>query len=150
MNDDSTQTQRSFSCIFISIMSTILSSDFKNKSSKWLFAVVLLLSFFCFSGIVLKPQAGPNVQRTTLVANQIGLSKVISYKRALRQVYNSYSTRSIFTISTFDISRIHSSQLCTCINSLSISYKCRSKIAFFFLVKNFTRNAGDYPVIHLG
>jgi len=132
-------------------MSSILTSDFKNKCSKWLFAAILSVSFFTFSGIALKPQAGLNVHRTTLVANQqINLSKVISYKRALRQVYNSYSTLSIFTISTFDISRIHSRKVCTRINSVSMSYKSRTKTAFFFQIKAFPLNKGDYPSILLG
>jgi hypothetical protein len=132
-------------------MSNILTDKFKNNSSKWLFAAILLVSFFTFSGIVLKPQATLNVQRTTLVVNpQTSQPKIISYKRALLQAYSDFSALSIFTISTFDISRIHSSQVCTCINSLLMSYKCRPKTAFFFPVKIFPQNAGDYPVIHLG
>ena len=132
-------------------MSTILSSDFKNKSPKWLFAAVLLLSFFTFSGIALKLQAEQYAQRTTLVANpQTGLVRSISYTGALRRVYNNDSTRLFFAISTFNISRAYSCEVCTCINHLAVAYKYRPKTAFFLLVKNFTQNAGDYPVIHLG
>jgi len=130
-------------------MSSILT--FKDNRSKWLFMAILLLSFFTYSGIVIKSRAKPYTQQSTLVANkQTSLSKVISYKRSLLQVYNSYSTLSIFTISTFDISRMYSRQVCTCINELSASYKSRPQTVFFYPVKTCPKNLVDYPATALG
>lgn len=140
-----------FTCIFISVMNYIFTDKLKNNRSKWLFIVILLVSFFTFSGIVLKPQVAFNVQRTTLIANpQKGFVKSISYKRAALGVYNCCSTRPFFTKSTFDISRMHNRQVCTCINRLEISYKCRPQTALFFPAKIFPQNVGDYPSTSLG
>ena len=141
----------SFSCTFISVMNTILASDFKSKNSKWLYVVVLLLSFFTISGVVLKPQARLYVHRTTLVANPpTGFVRSINYKRALLEVYNNCSAHLIFTISTFAISRIYSRQICTCINYLAMAYDCRPKTTFFLRAKTFPQNSDDYSAIPLG
>ena len=132
-------------------MGSILKSDLKKKCSKWPFAVILLLSFFSFSGIIIQPRPGPYSQQTTLVTNpQISFVKSISYKRALRLTYSCYSASSFFTISTFDISRLHSRQIRTSIYNLSMSYKCRPRIVFFLPVKMLPQNAGDYPASLLG
>lgn len=133
------------------IMSRALRYKFKNNSSKWLLMAILLLSFFTFSGIVLKPQARLYVQQTTLVANpQTRFVRSISYKRAALGIYNGCSTRPFFAKSTFNISRMHSHQIRTCINSLEMSYRCRPKTAFFFPTKTFLQDASDYPIISLG
>ena len=127
-------------------MNTAPASGFKNKRSKWLFVVILLLSFFTFSGSVLKPPARLDVQRITIVANpQTGFVRSISYKRALRQVYNDNSTRFFFATSTFDINRLHCHQVRTRINCLLTSYRCRAKITFYPPLKTFPPNKSDYP-----
>jgi|GEM_PF-1021509 len=132
-------------------MGSILKSDLKKKCFKWPFAVILLLSFFSFSGIVIQPRPGPNSQQITLVTNpQISFLKSINYKRALRQTRRHYSASSFFTISTFHISRLHSRQIRTSIYNLSVSYKCRPGIAFFLPLKTVPQNACDYPASLLG
>jgi hypothetical protein len=132
-------------------MNIVPTSGSIDKRSKWLLAAILVLSFFTFSGIVLKPQAAGYVQRTTLHAYpRAVLVRSISYRRAQCQFYKNHSTRSFFTISTFDLSRIYSRQISNRINSLSMSYKSRPKTDFFFPVKTFPQNAGDHPALHLG
>ena len=59
-------------------------TSYKNSISKWLFAVVLLLSFFTFSGFVVQTKTTLDKPETTLVVNSKSWSfKSINYKRAL-------------------------------------------------------------------
>jgi hypothetical protein len=151
LSETNLQFHQSFSCIFILNMSNILRFDFKKECSKWLFAVIIFLSFFTFPGIVIQSYREPYAQQTTLVANrQTRFIKSISYKQALRQTYRSYPANAFFTNATFDISRLHTRQIQTRVDSLSLSYKCRPRTVFALLLKRIPQNAGDYPAIFLG
>ena len=58
--------------------------NYKNAISKWLFAVVLILSFFTFSGFVVQSQTTFNKPKTTLtLSSNSRFFKSIDYKRAL-------------------------------------------------------------------
>lgn len=61
---------------------------YQNPFSKWLFAVVLLLSFFNFSGFSIAPvQIKTDTQQTGLLGNpQRKPIKSVSYKSALNQL----------------------------------------------------------------
>ncbi|WEK20860.1 MAG: hypothetical protein P0Y49_06885 [Candidatus Pedobacter colombiensis] len=61
---------------------------YQNPFSKWLFAVVLLLSFLNFSGFsIAAVQIKTETQQTGLLGNsQSKLTKSISYKSALNQL----------------------------------------------------------------
>jgi len=63
-------------------------NNYQGCSSKWLFAVVLLLSFFNFSGFTVSAAyTGSDKQQTSFLGkSRLGHSKSISYKRAVNQV----------------------------------------------------------------
>ena len=83
-------------------------SGYKNSISKWLFAVILLLSFFTFSGFVSQTKITLNKPQTTLVVNSnSGQLKSINYKRALIALHSKDPVTPIL----IDLSRLYSQQV---------------------------------------
>jgi hypothetical protein len=126
------------------------SNNLKNSFSKVLFAVFLLLGFFCFSGIAIQSQPKLNVPQTTLVVGYNNtLIKSISYKRALGKVDGKYPAISLLFIPAIDLGRLHSNMIKTCISVLSTLY-IKQTIFDFYPVRFIPQNNGNNPAITLG
>ncbi|WP_299590495.1 hypothetical protein [Mucilaginibacter sp.] len=123
---------------------------YQNPFSKWLLAVVLLLSFFTFSGLVVQTQQKPNALQTTLVQiNQNRVVKSITYKRALRHTQNGVNTFSFFVTSVIDLSELHSRQVKIQIASRCISNIRNLQTCFFYQHKTIPQNTSDDPAFTL-
>ncbi len=131
-------------------MSCTRFNNIKDNFSKALFAVVLLLGCFCFSGIAIQSQPKLNVPQTTLVVGSNNkLTKSISYKRALGKVDGKYPAISLFFIPAVDLGRLHSNVIKTCITVLSKLY-IKQTIFDFNPVRFIPQNKRDDPAITLG
>jgi hypothetical protein len=126
------------------------SNNLKNSFSKALFAVVLLLGFFSFSGIAIQSQPKLDVPQTTLlVGYNNGLIKSISYKRALGKVDGKYPDISLFFTSIMNLDRLHSNMIKTYIAVLC-RHHIKQKIFYFYPVTFIPQNKSDDPLITLG
>jgi hypothetical protein len=124
-------------------MSNIQYPDLKKASSKWLFAVVLLLSFFTNSGFITATQIKLVKPQTTLVVNgNIKLLKSITYKRALVKLPVIQQQVLVFI-------DLDSRQTNVRLSALS-NFCLQSKTALFYRVKINLPNADDDPAILLG
>jgi hypothetical protein len=124
--------------------------NYQNLFSKWLFAAVLLLSFFNFSGFVIQTQQKPIAPQTTLVQNsQNRVIKSIAYKRALIHTQNKLNPLSFFTISSINLSELHSRQ----VKAQIIDYRGLNiptlQTRFFYQHKTIPQNTSDDPAIAL-
>jgi hypothetical protein len=131
-------------------MNKTLEHNYKNLFSKWLLAVVLLLSFFNFSGLVIQTQQKSNAPQTTLVQSDQGrIVKSLIYQRALIHKQNRLNPLSFFVISSVNLSEVHSrqvkSQITDC-NNLNMS--C-AQTCFFYQHKTIPQNTSDDPAIAL-
>jgi len=125
-------------------MSNTRNNTVKNAISRWLLATILLLSVFSFSGVATQPQSDQFTLKTTLVVspnNECGRS--INFKRA------SILPLSI-TTPAFNISRLHSLQIKTRLEQLSVCFANQPKVVRFYHVKTIPQNPGEVPVISLG
>jgi hypothetical protein len=114
-------------------------TNYKNKISKWLFAAVLLLSFFAFSAFVSQPEGAPDKPQTTLEVNpNLRLSKSINYKRALI----SLSPKELVVPILIDISRLYSQQVRIRITELTKSY-ISLQTGLFYRPKTTPQNADE-------
>lgn len=128
-------------------MSKLQRPGTKNRFSKGLFAVILLLGFFAFSGYAAQTTVVNASTQTTLVVNaQSRFEKSITYQRALAKT----SYNHLHTPSYIDVSRMHSARVTVCINGLGFCDIRRSKINFFFRLKTIPQNSGDEPASRLG
>jgi hypothetical protein len=125
-------------------------SSTKNKLSKWLFAVFLILSFFTFSGVSIQSPANYQKPKTTVLAanNQRVEAKSISYSRVLAQ--KKQCTFTFQVNSLFEISLAHSRHISSRISCLLVSYMRRPQTGFYFPVKTQVQNADDEPALSLG
>lgn len=133
-------------CIFIREMNN---PEFKYKglSSKWLLAVVLLLSFFTFSGIAIQSQAKQNPSRTEVAyTTQSQAAKCITYCRAQQQTKSGQNALLIFAASAIDLAYFSSLQ----VKILSITYSSKSIYKpqgdFFYQHKLIPQNNSDEPI----
>ena len=112
---------------------------FKNVFLKCLFAIVLLLSFFTFSGFVAQTKTTLNKPQTTLVINP-GLRqlKSINYKRALI----SLRFKDLVVPIPINISRLYSQQVKIRITTLISSY-IPLQTGLFYKPKTTPSNADD-------
>lgn len=117
--------------------------DLKSASSKWLFAVVLLLSFFSFSGFIAATQITLVKPQTTLIVrSDAGLSKSITLTRALVKTPVTEKQVLVFI-------DLYTRQ--TNVRLAVISNFCaQPKTALFYRVKAAPQNTSDEPAILLG
>jgi hypothetical protein len=121
-------------------------SGYKNSISKWLFAVILLLSFFTFSGFVAQTEPTLNKPQTTLVVNSnSGPFKSINYKRALIASHSKDPVAPIL----IDLSRLYSQQVKIQITELTQSY-IPTQTGLFYKPKTTLQNADDDSALILG
>lgn len=114
-------------------------TNYKNAISKWLFAVVLLLSFFTFSGLVAQPNSTLNKPQTILVINSnLRLSKSIDYKRTLISFHSKDPVVPIL----IDISRLYSQQVKIQLTELTKSY-IPTRISLLYKPNATSQNADD-------
>jgi hypothetical protein len=119
---------------------------YKNSISKWLFAAVLLLSFFIFSGFAAQIKTTLNKPQTTLEVSQNLLpSKSIHYKRALISLRSKDPVVPIL----IDISRLYSKQVKIQITTL-ISLYIPRQTALFYKPKTTCQGADDDSALTLG
>lgn len=97
-------------CIFTTEMN-VTRNDYERLFSKWLLAAVLILSFFTFSGLVVKQQPKFAAQKTELVkANEGRIVKSITFNRALRQIPGNFNTQGTFSVQIISLAKVHSGQ----------------------------------------
>jgi len=125
-------------------------NDLKNKLSKWLFAIAFLLSFFTFSGLPSQSLVKYEVPKTTLLVSihNEGPGKSITYNRILAK--NKQLTHPLQTISSFEISRLHTWQVRTRISMLSSKGILLKQFGFFYQPKTISSNTDSEPAILLG
>lgn len=117
----------------------------KRLSSKWLLAVVLLLTFFTFSGFGVQDQTKPGKPQTTLVASyRSEVIKSISYNRLLISCLKNKSFPAFI-----DLSDLYSQQVKTSLSVLS-GYYIRLQTHLFYKIKTTSSGTDDDPAIILG
>ncbi len=123
-------------------MSNIQYPEIKKASSKWLFAVVLLMSFFTFSGFIAPTQIKLIKPQTTIsVSADAGLSKSITYKRALIKL----------PVQQHVLVFIDLNNRKTNVRLAALSNFCiQSKTGLFYRAKTNLLNADDDPAILVG
>jgi hypothetical protein len=115
----------------------------KKAYSKWLFAVVLLLSFFAFSGFIAPTQIKLAKPQTTLViSSNTELSKSIAYKRALIKTTVIEQQVLVF----IDLNNRQTNVRLAALSSFCI----QPKTVLFYRVKTNLPNADDDPAILAG
>jgi hypothetical protein len=128
--------------IFIPEMNT---TRFKNVFLKYLFAVIILLSFFTFSGFVAQSKTTLNKPQITLVVNSsLRPFKSINYKRAIV----SLSSKDPVIPILIDISRLYSQQVKIQITELTQSY-IPTPIMLLYKPNTASQNADDDFVLIL-
>ena len=124
-------------------MSNTRYPEIKKASSKWLFAVVLLLSFFTFSGFIAPAQIKLDKPQTTISVNtDAGLSKSITYKRAVIKT-------PVIEQQAFVFIDLNNRQTKVRLAALS-NFCIQSKTGLFYRVKTILPNADDDPTILVG
>jgi hypothetical protein len=114
--------------------------------SKCLLAVILLLSFFTFSGFVAQSKTTLNKPQTTLVVNSsFRPFKSINYKRAIV----SLSSKDPVIPILIDISRLHSQQVKIRITTL-ISLYIPRQTGLFYRPRTTSQNADNDSALILG
>ena len=127
-------------------MSVTPNRAIRNTYSKWLFAVLLLLSFFTFSGFIAQSQTRFNKpQNTLIVSSNSRLFKSIDYKRAL---ITSHSKNIVVHI-LIDISRLYSNQVKIRITELTKS-NIPLQTGLFYKSKTTPQGADDVSALILG
>jgi hypothetical protein len=114
----------------------------KKAPTKWLFAIVLLLSLFAFSGAAVQTQFNHDVPQTTLIAGApIRSVKSISYGRAFLQTHHQQAF-SFLKSSIINIGRLHNRQIKIRIEALK---KCcpRVNVFTFLHLKTFPQSTDD-------
>jgi hypothetical protein len=131
-------------------MTNIQVHKYQNQPSKWLLAVVLLLSFFNFSGFVIQTQQKPNAPQTTWVQSApTRIVKSIAYKRALIHRQNRLNPLSFFVRSSITIDEVHSKQVKAQISHYHGLNIPTLQTRFFYQHKTIPQNTSDDPAIAL-
>lgn len=119
---------------------------YKNLLLKWLFATILLFSFFTFSGFAYQTQANHEKQPTTLIVSlNLRAAKSINYKQALKAIPHKYL--SLFSLS--NASYLYTRQVEVLIKDLHARV-LRPQTALFYRVKTIPQNTSDEPAILIG
>lgn len=120
-------------------MSVAQNCKIRNIYSKWLFAALLILSFFTFSDFTAQTRTSLNKPQTTLVVNSsLRQFKSINYKRALISLRSKDPVVPIL----IDISRLYSQQVKIRITTLISSY-IPLQTGLFYKPKTTPSNADD-------
>jgi len=126
-------------------MNTARSRNYQLLFSKWLFAAVLILSFFTFSGAAVKQQSKFAVQKTELVkANESRAKKSISFNRALNQFTGGPNLLAIFSVQVISLAHIHSLRAKT--QLIDRQHRKPLAAAFFYQHKTMPNNSSDEPI----
>ena len=127
-------------------MSIIRQYNSKRLFSKWLLAVVLLLSLFSFSGFRAQTQAYLDKPQTTLTINSWPeIIRCLSFNRALLFQFSSQIPVSSF----IDLSRLHTLQ--TNIRLITFSGFCiELQTGLFYKVKCISSDSNEEPPAILG
>jgi hypothetical protein len=117
------------------------STLYKNLVAKWLFAALLILSFFTFSGLISPTQTNPDQLQTTLVVNSGSRNiKSINYKRALIPEQRKY----LSFLSFVNADHLYVQQVKVRIKELG-AIVLVPQIALFYRVKTIPQSIGDEP-----
>ena len=116
--------------------------------SKWLFAVVLLLSFLAFTGTVTRSQPKIKSTETTLTVNSLNnQSRSISYKRAL---IKDKVIPALLFVDLRDVSLLHTQQAKDEFTDLSVIYADRRHHQTFHQQKTIPQNSDEAPASLIG
>jgi hypothetical protein len=107
--------------------------SYKNLIPKWLLAVILVLSFFSYSGITFADQYKPQTYQTNLQKDpEARLTKCIAYNRALARKVSKYcpsapsfKTASILLGRKLAIRLINHSTPCLPVYRTGMSYRAK-------------------------
>ncbi len=118
--------------------------NYQNIFSKWLFAAILLMSFFSFSGLIVQTQTKPNALKTTLViGNKTRVVKSITFNRAFGNTHGKLNSLSFLTTPAINLVYVHSRLVKTriiCLDSGDISSLSNY---LFYQHKPIPQSAGD-------
>lgn len=118
----------------------------RNTCSKWLFAALLILSFFTFSGFTSQAQINSNKPKTTLITtSNLQLEKSISYKRALKPAQPKYLSFS----SLINANRLYTQQVKVQITELNVT-DLLLQTGLFYKPKTIPQNADEDSALILG
>lgn len=122
----------------------------KDLFLKWLLAVVLLLSFFTFSGVIVLSLAKPNPSQTeTAFIAKKQATKSILWQRVLNQINSLQNTLPVFATSTIDLAYFDNLRAKTLsISSSNINIGKRQN-SFTYQHKTILHSKSDDPYIAL-
>jgi hypothetical protein len=125
--------------------------NYKTLFSKWLLAVVLLLSFFTFPGMVTQTPPKHNPSHTEAAFNaQKQAVKSISYRRAFRQTLPQLNASLFIVAPVIDLANFHGLVAKTCAISYNDRNISRVQKSFSIARKLSPQNKSDEPAIALG
>jgi len=123
----------------------ITRNNYERLFSKWLFAAVLILSFFTFSGPAVGPQPKFAAQKTELVkANESPSVKTISFSRALKQIPGNPTPFAVFSVQVNSLAQIHSLQAKT--QFINCQHRNAVPAVFFYQHTTIPDINGDEPI----
>lgn len=118
----------------------------ETHAPKWLFAALLILSFFTFSGFTSPAQINSNKPKTTLITtSNLQLEKSISYKRALKPAQPKYLSFS----SLINANRLYTQQVKVQITELNVT-DLLLQTGLFYKPKTIPQNADEDSALILG
>lgn|GEM_PF-4880849 len=124
----------------------ITRNNYQRLFSKWLFAAVLILSFFTFSGLSVKSQPRFAAQKTELVkANESNTVRTITFSRALKQIPESLNPLFTFSVQVISLAQIHDLQAKT--QFINCKQHNAQPAVFFYQRKTISNNNGDEPIV---
>lgn len=120
----------------------------QNRISKWLFAAVLLLCFFSFSGLTVRSaQTSSDAQQTSFLGRAKFRSvKSISYKSAYNQVKHFHSRFSPVS-NLFHLAQLHTQVLSTRAGTYNVPLLNIQKISLFYRLKSVAQNDEENPAL---
>lgn len=120
--------------------------NYQGCSSKWLFAVILLLSFFNFSGFTVSASCtGSDKQQTSFLGeNRPSQSKSITYKRAVNHIRSQWH---LFTRinDLLHLAKWHALLLDAKTTTYRPPLLNTQKINLFYQLKSVAKNDDDEP-----
>jgi hypothetical protein len=129
-------------------MSSTIYHNAKNNASKWLFAVILFLSVFAFSGLPVNSSVNPYQQQTSLLANKPNrLTNHIRFNRTIKQAREKPATSQFIASSFCYLVNVYNVQVSVCLKSCNIILNRPTK-GFFYRVKT-NSPTDDNPTVSL-
>ena len=122
----------------------------KKACSNGLFAVVLLLSFFTFSGLVISAQTRQVKAETTCVVKaDEGVVKCFQYRAQAARVWKRHSGQ-LLLFTTLNLSRIHTAEAAVSFKSHSQTILPSVFISTFYQAKTIPQNGESDSSLLLG